>query len=394
MPLFDDFVRVEMRPRRQNEGAFQYLNISTRPFVCAVRELLEEWFGHLPEDSRADIRGRLRANDEIQHQSAFFELFWHELLLRSGYEVEIHPVLGDVQTRPDFLARRGGERQFFLEATLAMPPEEPGADRRFAEFYDTLNRMNSPDFFLEIQYRGRPNGNIRGRVLRRQLEDWFEQLDYDEISALYATRRFDEVPSLTIPEQGMFLTFKPIPKGPNSRGQPGARPVGLVMPMEIRQVRTDLDIRAAIDGKAKAYGQLDLPLIVAVNVMDDLFGDDDLLSALFGDEQLIAIQQGDGQWREEWGARVANGTWRGRAGPRNQLVSTVAISHQMLPSTLRARDVEIIHNPWAAHALPLEAFRLSQRTIALPDGRITRHQGVIAADILAVPDPWPVRPEE
>src|ERR1035437_2489077 len=119
MPLFDQTVREENRPRRQNEGGFNYMNTSARPGICGIRDLLENWFEHIPETARADIRGRFRSGDEVQHKSSFFELFWHELLRSSGYEVEIHPAVAEVTTNPDFLATQDGVPRFYLEATLA-----------------------------------------------------------------------------------------------------------------------------------------------------------------------------------------------------------------------------------------------------------------------------------
>src|SRR6266853_1390738 len=121
MPLFDDFERLDVRPRRQNEGGFTYMNASARPGIDAIRQLLESWFMHLPADAQADIRGRFRSREQAQHESAFFELYWHEVFTRCGYELEIHPVLPDVATNPDFLALRNRVPQFYLEATLAMP---------------------------------------------------------------------------------------------------------------------------------------------------------------------------------------------------------------------------------------------------------------------------------
>ena len=106
MPIFEELVRTEARPRRQNESSFEYLNTSARPGICAIRDLLETWFDHLPCGAQADISGRLRSREDVQHKSAFFELFWHELLRSSGYEVQTHPSMADVATNPDFLARR------------------------------------------------------------------------------------------------------------------------------------------------------------------------------------------------------------------------------------------------------------------------------------------------
>ena len=91
--------------------------------------------------------------------------------------------MDDVATNPDFLARRYGVSQFYLEATLAMPPGDAAADRRLATLHDTLDRMDSPDYFLEFEYRGSLGGNIRGRVLRERLEGWLRQLNFAEISS-------------------------------------------------------------------------------------------------------------------------------------------------------------------------------------------------------------------
>src|SRR5712691_5350723 len=213
MPLFDQIARAEMRLRRQNEGSFSYLNSSARPGISAMRDLLENWFEHLPDNAKADVRGRFRSPEEVQHGSAFFELFWHELLVSSGYEVEVHPPVAGAATSPDFLARRNGDPQFYMEATLAMPPGDLAADARLAVLHDTLDRMDSPDFFLEIQYRGSPQGNLRGRELRERLERWMQQLSHEEISRLYQDQNYDAVPAFNWLEQGLLLTFAPIPKG-------------------------------------------------------------------------------------------------------------------------------------------------------------------------------------
>ena len=212
--------------------------------------------------------------------------------------------MAGVPTNPDFLAKRGGVPQFYVEATLAMPPGDPGADRRFAEFHDALNRLDSPDFFLEVQYRGDPAANIRGRAMRERLERWLRSLNHAEIGRLYEERNYGAVPTLTVSEQGLTLTFTPLPKGPQFRGQPGARPIGIVMPMDMRELRTHDDIRSAIDGKAIKYGAFDYPLIVGVNILDDFCDNSDVWNALFGEEQIVVTRQADGQYRHDWGAHI------------------------------------------------------------------------------------------
>src|SRR5229473_5519324 len=148
MSLFDELRRVETRPKRQNEASFDYLNESARPGIAAIRLLFEDWFARLRDSGKADLRARFRKREEVNHQGAFFELFCYELLYRSGYEVEIHPALPNGKT-PDFLVSRGGAPQFYFEATLGINSEaEQAAEKRIAALQDTLNRMDSPDYFL------------------------------------------------------------------------------------------------------------------------------------------------------------------------------------------------------------------------------------------------------
>src|SRR5271165_4841623 len=108
MLLFDQIVRTETRARRQNESDFDYLNTSARAGITAMRDLLENWFERVPDAAKADIRGRFRNRREVQHKSAFFELFWHELLRSCGYGVDIHPALEGAATNPDFLVLLDG----------------------------------------------------------------------------------------------------------------------------------------------------------------------------------------------------------------------------------------------------------------------------------------------
>ncbi|MGA2990309.1 MAG: hypothetical protein ABSD88_07515, partial [Candidatus Korobacteraceae bacterium] len=167
--------------------------------------------------------------------------------------------------------------------------------------------------------------------------------------------------------------------------------IGVVMPEEMRDLHTHDDIRTAIDGKATKYGMLNHPLIIVVNVLDDFCDDDDIWNALFGGEQMVVIRQGVGQFRHEWGHRAANGALRGRGGARNRLASAISVTHQLSPSTLRSRAVDLIHNPWAVNPLPVAALPIPQITISVPDGQLHRHDGIHHADLLGIPDAWPVQ---
>jgi hypothetical protein len=153
-------------------------------------------------------------------------------------------------------------------------------------------------------------------------------------------------------------------------------------------VSTHEDLRAAIDSKGKKYGNLEKPLVVAVNVLDDFCDEFAVWNALLGDEAMISTRQVEGSFPPEW-ERLPNGAWRGREGPRNKLVSAVSIVHQLLPSNLRTRSLTLIHNPWALNPLPVGALLVPYLEISLTDDKIHRREGRDHADVMGIPDPWP-----
>jgi hypothetical protein len=392
MPLFDDIVRAELRPRRENESAFEYMNISARPGLVAVRELLEGWFPEIPDPHAADIRARFRSRTAVDHQGAFWELYLHRLLRCMNYEVQIHPDLPrGVTSHPDFLGRGQAGRVFYVEATQATPPRtDVAAERRINELYDSLNRMHSPNFFLEVQCRGSTETNIPGRPLRETLEQWLVSLDVADIERNYRNRTYENLPRFEWTFDGLHLTFTAIPKSPAMRGTEGVRPIAVQMPMGFRQILVHEDIRAAIEGKAQKYDELAHPLIVAVNVDEDFCESDDITNALFGDECAADYLLPDGTWRHEPRVRLPNGAFYGRRGPRNRTVSAVIVTRRMSPTMLRMCGLHVVHNPYATIPLAHDWLELPQMTARMPEGVLEAIAGRSAADVLGVPEPWPI----
>lgn len=96
------------------------------PTWDAVRDLTTAWLSRVASDGRADLVGRLRSPDDNQFRSAFWELYLHEALLASGFDVAIHPTLPGTTRQPDFLAG-AGDTSFYLEAKVL---DEEGPRRR------------------------------------------------------------------------------------------------------------------------------------------------------------------------------------------------------------------------------------------------------------------------
>jgi hypothetical protein len=391
VPLFDEGVRNGLRPKRETESTFCYLNQSGRPAMTAFRGMADDWFERFPADAKADLRARFRSPIEFQHQAAFFELYVHELLKRLEFGLVAHPTITGTNAHPDFLASVDSEDRFYVEATLAGTPSvrEQGAAARVAQVYECLNALDSPNFFLEIQVRGAPETPPPTRELRQRLTVWLRELDPDEVGSLFQADRFGDLPRLEWTHGEWSVVFAPIPKSPEHRGRPGIRPIGIIVP-EAQWLNTDGDLREAIRNKATKYGDLGLPLIVAVNVLSKHCDNIDIMNGLFGQETFVVTRRADGTFATQNGRREPNGLWFGPRGPRNRLVSGVLVVSSLCAWTMGILTPELFHNPWAVNPLPPNDWNLPQCLVDLTTGRVQHRAGISAETVLQIPAPWPL----
>lgn len=130
--LFDEIERTETRRKRERESTFGYLNSSARTPMTAARAVFEQWFDSYPESGKVDLRARFRSPIDAQHQSAFWELYLHELFSRLGLTLEPHPEIQASRNHPDFLVKEGDVAKFYLEGIVAGLPsaKDAGAEAR------------------------------------------------------------------------------------------------------------------------------------------------------------------------------------------------------------------------------------------------------------------------
>ena len=224
MSLFEPSAApIGQRAKRYGEPIYTYYRDSERPGIVAIRALLEEWFLELPEDERLDLKQRFRSPIERQHRSAVFELFLHHMLLRFGFEVEFHPDIPGVTTHPDFLVSRDGQALFYLEAiAVSNSTQEEAEANRMNQVYDTLNNLQSPDFYLGLHLEGAPDTPPAGTRLRGELSRWLATLDLEVIRQCYREERYEDIPTYEWNHEGWHIIFEPMPKGDSARGKPTA----------------------------------------------------------------------------------------------------------------------------------------------------------------------------
>lgn len=387
--LFDENPNsIGTRPKQHLEPTFEYYNRSARADIRVIKGVIEGWFARVPESAHNDLRQRFRSREDAQHRAALFELFIHELFTKIGYSLQFHPEI-EGTTHPDFLVRKENTNLFYLEVTTAgASVEEVGEQRRINQVYDSINRLRNTDFYLGVFVKGAPETPPPGSRLRRDLEQWLGALDWVAVRDQWEAGGFDAVPQYEWHHDGWDVKFKPIPKSQEHRGEQAVVPIGVTMPLQVQRLAPDEGIKKAVESKNKY--EVDLPLLVALNLMEDFCKTYDVMNALFGHETVVFSATGTRP-----GARLHDGAWDGPRGPQNTSISAALIFHDLQVWNIKQDRHWVVHNPWSTRAidpalLPFSQYAPDQEqgTLRLVDGTTT----VGAA--LGLPDPWPPEEEE
>jgi len=396
--VFDDVARSDGNPASNAESTADFLNRVAGIYWQRIRDLIEQWLTRFCSDGQPDIRARLRSSDNRLFRAAFWELYCHETLLRLGYLVECHPDVGTGSRRPDFLGRRDGS-ELLLEATVAADPDDQVArERRVAQVYDSLNRLDSPNHFLFVEvHRAGPASPSVARQ-RPQIERWLATLDPDALGQQMAADTSylisEQTPRFVWDDEGWLVTFMAIPKRPEKRGQAGVRPVGMQGPGEAYMLDDRGKIRRAAVDKAGAYGRPDRPYVVAVAAASFTTDDIDVTDALFGSEQVTFIADPDGGEPTVTPSRARDGVFIGANGPQYTRVSGVLAATNLEPWTVARSVPTLWHHPTAEHPVALDRSPWRQAVVEAETDQLKFLEPTITpAEFFDLPTNWP-GPEE
>lgn len=385
MKLFDDIARFDIDVPLYRETNYNYLNRSARPIAYMIREFIDNWFSHYPENLGEELKQRFCSNNNSQYDGAFFELFLHELLHRLGYQCMLHPQLpSNNSKRPDFQLTIG-DSKLYIEATIAREESdaEIAAQSRMNDILEAIEQnLHSPNFFININIRSKPETSIPVTKIIAFLEKKLCSVDPEELTeVLVKEPQVRNLPHWVYRYQGWDIEFFPIP-----RNKPGLRNIGICTG-GFEKVKTSEAIRRAVVKKAGRYGELEWPFIIAVNALGDP-QHSHIIEALFGDE-MINVTFTDTKPRSITNiesSRSLNGAWVSESKPRYTRVSAVLIAFRLSPWNVPDTKLCLYHNPWAKR--PINGL-LSEIDQVIPNnGQMEHIEGISLQKLMNLPSEW------
>lgn len=356
---------------------FSFLNRSAWPSSERIRNILENWFSGYPVSERRELRSRLRSNEDHQHEAAFFELLLHQLLVRLGCRVEVHPEIGGTTKRPDFLVCGPDGEEFFLEVALVTDtsPKAVGDQTRLNGVLNVIEDINSPSFFISVEAPEFPKSDVRRGRLATRLSSWLATLSHPEIVVRIQEQGLDGAPRYPWSDDGWNAEFIAIPR--SSENQADARTLGYIDVGHAAIVNPAAVIQTKIEDKAKKYGDLQLPFVIAINCQGMFVDPIDIEDALFGPLKVV-IRTGE--------SRSGIGAWLSRGGPKNTRVSGVLVGRQIHPWSITTASTSLYLNPWAKRPYcgPLSSLGLA----TVRNKKVEFDSGISLGEILGLPQDW------
>lgn len=384
---FSERERNDDAPKRALESDFCFLDRCSWPAAQRVRDFINDCLANYPAEELPELIARIRSGDDRAFRSGVFELFLHEYLQRLGFTLTSHPQLpSGATTKPDFLITCQDGSRFYLEAvsTSNRDGRNQAGEARIATTLQHLTDATHANFFVEVASTGYPDTQPSGRRLAADVVAWLDTLDADKIVGALEPHEFDLLPSMEWEHEDWVLTVTALPCSPDARGRQrrliGAQNFG------VQWIDGWTPIRDAVRTKARRYGDLDLPLVVAVNVHSSRLDVIDEMQALFGQEQFIFNRDNlDAEPRME---RARNGAWIGPTGPRTKRCSGAWLFHDVTPYTVSRRKHTLYVNPWAHLQVPESLLMLVPRAEVV-DNQMMRADGQVMGAILELPEDWP-----
>lgn len=378
MKLFDSDIIREDRLTFYSESVYHHLNIGDRIEEKEVRAKLEHWFSNYPISEQDEFVKRFKTNHNIQLHSAFFELVMHEVLLRLGYKVTIHPKLDDKTSRPDFLVQSKSGEEFYLEVVTftGMTKEEEAQENIINKVSDTINKIKTYNYYIKFRIIKFPTRSIPGKAIKNFLEVKLGQLDPDICNQITNTFGEDARPVWSFSNNDYEIEFSPIPKNIEFRNEQTPRPLGM-RSGKVKWLNYKGDLNKELKKKSK-YGNLKKPYILAFNYLSSFSPYRRIIDVLYGTINYDTCTNNENP-------RLDDGIWSKNIASAYRNISGLLFINQLYPWATHFQNFEMYLNPWAK--MPYNGKLFYFPYMECKDGRISEHDGSKLSELLKIENP-------
>ena len=378
--LFDSFERTCLEFAKHNDNTYEYYNNSARTDMSKVRDTLERWFHNYPEEEKKELKSRFKKDFD----SSFYELFLHELFCKLGYDITIHPDLPSSPKKPDFLISKDN-LELYIEAKVVKGKtmEQEAFERKRNELYDNLNKLNTKDFFLNIEdvcFLTQKQPGTKEMI--KCIEEELKKIDPDILREELEKNGIQNLPKIEYKNRDVHIIVSPIPVSPSTREEK-IRPIG-IYPAEAFWGGGEESLKESIEKKAKRYGKLDKPFIVCLNSLDiRTSGKIDVDNAIWGTVAFSWSTNPESK-DEKW-IRQLDGVFCDKKGVRLKNLTGVFVS-KVCPHNIPVANYWLYEHPFSENKMDFDKIGLKFNYIS--EGKIIDNTGDNIGDILEIPKDW------
>jgi hypothetical protein len=364
--LFDDIQRSHLGTKRDREPPFEFLNRSARPAVAKVRNLLESWFANLSECDKNRLKRDFQNKDDRQFKGAFFELYVHELLKKTGHSVAVHPSLKNTTHNPDFRATPIVGPPTIVEATVVT--EQSNEARRLESHTksveDEINeRLHSSDYLLQLEINGSLSESPTMGKLCRSIGKHLESLNYEEVLSRFDAGVHERL-EFRLNRDGSTASVTVIPKPRTIRVISPNENIVAFPQIKWFCVTSRAAIRDALKRKARHYGTIAESYVIAVNVVSEESDEEELVKAIYGRE----------------------GLWPSGRAVHTRVSAVLVLAH-LNPYSVATSQPRLFHNPHAS--TPYFGPLAIVTQVFVHRGRLRSIEGTAAWQIFGLSRNWP-----
>jgi hypothetical protein len=132
------------------------------------------------------------------------------------------------------------------------------------------------------------------------------------------------------------------------------------------------------------YGRLTLPLVVAIQVVEEFrIAKIDVMNGLFGPEVIAVDPQGN--TRPD---RVRNGSWVSPNGPIHRTISAVMAWSTLEPWNFTRIEPIMVHNPYSRVPLSNIILPVAQYIVDMDRGVLVEQAGTSMEELLGLAKDW------